>query len=159
MHRATVFLGARTQGLEDAGKRCLACHPHTMYGSDFENLLEVTDWVHTLCWETSYSHYPVIAVMMSSFSNYSLGSCLISGLPHTEIHECLPFQGVFHFKAFSNLIPAIKGELHHFLQFLNERNLTRPHICLMLGLGDIVEINITIIMICNIITEITDAAI
>lgn len=32
----------------------------------FENLLEVTDWVHTLQRETSYSHYPVIAVTMNS---------------------------------------------------------------------------------------------
>ena len=41
----TVFFGART--LEDAEERRSARRPHTTYGSDFENLLEVTDWVHT----------------------------------------------------------------------------------------------------------------
>lgn len=60
----------------------------------FENLLEVTDWVHTLREETSYSHYPVIAVMMNSFSNYSLGSCLILGLTRAHTHTLTQSGGV-----------------------------------------------------------------
>lgn len=48
--------------------------------------VEVTDWVHTHCSETSYSHYPVIAAMISSLSNYSMGSCFMSPT-QTDTHS------------------------------------------------------------------------
>ena len=76
---ATVFLAACAQMWRSAVQPA----SHTL---GFENLLEVTDWVHTLHGETSYSHYPVMAVMMNSLPNCSLGSCLVSGLPHTHTH-------------------------------------------------------------------------
>lgn len=58
----------------------------------FENLLEVTDWVHTLRRETSCSHYPVIAVMRNSFSNCSLGSSLSHACAHARV--CVPFLAI-----------------------------------------------------------------
>lgn len=77
---------------------------------DFENLLEVRDWVHTLRRQTSCSHYPVREVMRNSFSNYSLGSCLLAGLKHTHTRVFVTFM------AFSDLMEncfyLIKSLLH-----------------------------------------------
>lgn len=55
----------------------------------FKNLLEVTDWVHTLHSETSYSHYLVIAVMMSLFSKLLL--LLLDSPTHRHKFVC-PFM-------------------------------------------------------------------
>lgn len=68
------------RGLGDPEQCCLGCLPHTNAQLGFENLLEVTDWVHACCWETSYCHYPVTAAAMNSSSNCSQGSCLVSSV-------------------------------------------------------------------------------